>query len=226
MAERKAHQFKRWFQSQPCLILLCWLISMLRVTDAAQREADSAQRVHNCSVRSMVGTVKSTAYGRCFTPDTMRDVLGSFCSGVVIVTAVGDEPLGFTCQSFASLSLNPPLISFSPSRTSTTWPRIRDVGAFCINVLAEDHPHLSTKFARSGTDKYADVNWRPTPHGSPILDGVVAWIDCTLWAEHDGGDHTVVVGEVHDLAADLDQHPLLFYRGNYPTHLLSPPETT
>jgi flavin reductase (DIM6/NTAB) family NADH-FMN oxidoreductase RutF len=145
----------------------------------------------------------------------MRRVLGSFASGIVVVTAHGDEPLGFTCQSFASLSLEPALISFAPARSSTTWPRIREVGTFCVNVLATGHRELSDQFARSGTDKFAGVRWAPSPLGSPLLEGVTAWIDCRLWAEYDGGDHTIVVGEVHDLATDADAHPLLYYRGRY-----------
>ena len=97
-------------------------------------------------------------------PAALRAVLGHFASGVVVVTAAGpDGPLGFTCQSFSSLSLDPPLISFSPSRSSTTWPRIRSVGRFCVNVLADDHSGHSDRFARSGTDKYAGVRWRPGP---------------------------------------------------------------
>ncbi|NMH93709.1 flavin reductase family protein [Pseudonocardia bannensis] len=149
-------------------------------------------------------------------PATMRDVLGHFVSGVVVITADGpDGPIGFTCQSFASLSLDPPLISFSPSRSSSTWPRIREVGSFCVNVLAEDHEHHSAGFARSGTDKFAGVDWTPAPSGAPVLNGVSAWIDCTLWNEYDGGDHTIVVGRVHDLGADSDRLPLLFYRGRY-----------
>ncbi len=84
-------------------------------------------------------------------PAAMRDVLGHFASGVVVVTAAGpDGPLGFTCQSFASLSLDPPLVSFAPARTSTTWPRIREAGTFCVNVLADDQEALSVGFARSG----------------------------------------------------------------------------
>src|SRR5687768_852131 len=80
----------------------------------------------------------------------MRAVLGHFASGVVVITASGpDGPLGFTCQSFSSLSLEPPLVSFCPAGTSTTWPRIRAVGRFCVNVLAADHSDLSTAFARS-----------------------------------------------------------------------------
>jgi flavin reductase (DIM6/NTAB) family NADH-FMN oxidoreductase RutF len=149
-------------------------------------------------------------------PATMREVLGHFASGVVVVTAAGpDGPLGFTCQSFASLSLEPALISFAPARTSSTWPRIRPVGAFCVNVLAADQQHLSGGFARSGTDKFAGVRWWPGPHGAPVLEDVCAWIGCTLWREYDGGDHTIVVGRVHDLGADATRSPLLFHRGRY-----------
>jgi 3-hydroxy-9,10-secoandrosta-1,3,5(10)-triene-9,17-dione monooxygenase reductase component len=149
-------------------------------------------------------------------PATMREVLGHFASGVVVVTAAGSSgPLGFTCQSFASLSLDPALISFAPSRTSSTWPRIRAAGAFCVNVLAADQQHLSGGFARSGVDKFAGVSWWPGPHGAPVLDGACAWIGCTLWREYDGGDHTIVAGRVHDLGADATRSPLLFHRGRY-----------
>ena len=147
---------------------------------------------------------------------TMREVLGHFVSGIVVVTAVDDTgPVGFTCQSFASLSLDPPLITFSPSRTSASWPRIRAAGRFCVNVLAADHAHHSNAFARSGGDKYGGVTWSPAPSGSPVIDEVSAWIDCELHAEHDGGDHTIVVGRVTDLGADPARPPLLYYRGAY-----------
>ena len=146
----------------------------------------------------------------------MREVLGHFVTGIVVITAVGPAgPLGFTCQSFASLSLDPPLVSFAPARSSSTWPGIREVGAFCVNVLAAGHEELSAGFARSGVDKFAGVDWRAAPSGSPVLEGVSAWIDCTLWNEYDGGDHTVVHGLVQDLGADPDRQPLLYYRGRY-----------
>jgi 3-hydroxy-9,10-secoandrosta-1,3,5(10)-triene-9,17-dione monooxygenase reductase component len=149
-------------------------------------------------------------------PRVMRDVLGHFASGVTVVTAVGpDGPIGFTCQSFSSLSLDPPLVALAPARTSSTWPRLRAAGRFCVNVLAEEQSGLSQAFARSGTDKFAGVSWAPSPHGSPMLDGVVAWIDSELWAEYDGGDHTIVVARVLDLGADADRSPLVFHRGNY-----------
>jgi len=146
----------------------------------------------------------------------MREVLGHFVSGIVVVTAVGaDGPLGFTCQSFSSLSLDPPLVSLAPARTSTTWPRIRAVGAFCVNVLAAEHEDLSAAFARSGVDKFAGVAWTPAPSGAPVIEGVSAWVDCALWAEYDGGDHTIAIGRVRDLGADPSRPPLLYYRGRY-----------
>ena len=149
-------------------------------------------------------------------PRVMRDVLGHFVSGVTVVTAMSaDGPAGFTCQSFSSLSLDPPLVAFAPSRTSTTWPQLRDAGRFCVNVLAEEQSELSRQFARSGTDKFAGVAWSASPHGSPVLDGVVAWIDSALWAEYDGGDHTIAVARVLDLGADASRTPLLFHRGAY-----------
>ena len=153
---------------------------------------------------------------RIVEPARLREVLGHFASGVTVVTAVDDDgPIGFTCQSFSSLSLDLPLVVFAPSRTSATWPRLRDLGRFCINVLAADQERFSDQFARSGTDKYAGVPWRPGPSGAPVLDGVCAWIDCALWREYDGGDHTIVLGQVAALGADASRAPLLFHRGRY-----------
>jgi flavin reductase (DIM6/NTAB) family NADH-FMN oxidoreductase RutF len=149
-------------------------------------------------------------------PRLLRDVLGHFASGVTVVTALTpDGPAGFTCQSFSSLSLDPPLVAFAPSRTSRTWPRLREIGRFCVNVLAEDQTALSQSFARSGVDKFAGVPWTRSRMGSPVLQDVVAWIDGELWAEYDGGDHTLVVARVLDLGADPARRPLLFHRGAY-----------
>jgi 3-hydroxy-9,10-secoandrosta-1,3,5(10)-triene-9,17-dione monooxygenase reductase component len=149
-------------------------------------------------------------------PLRLREVLGHFASGVTVVTAdTAAGPIGFTCQSFSSLSLDPPLVVFAPARTSRTWPRLRDIGRFCVNVLAEGQNELSARFALSGSDKFSGVPWRPSRCGSPVLEGVVAWIDCVLWAEYDGGDHTLVAARVLDLAADDERRPLLFHRGAY-----------
>jgi len=149
-------------------------------------------------------------------PAQMREVLGHFASGVTVLTALtGEGPIGFTCQSFSSLSLDPPLVVFAPGRTSTTWPRLRDLGRFCVNVLAEGQDDVSQNFAGSGADRFAGVRWTPSAQGSPVLDDVVAWIDGRLWAEYDGGDHTIVVAQVLDLGAHPDRRPLLFHRGTY-----------
>jgi flavin reductase (DIM6/NTAB) family NADH-FMN oxidoreductase RutF len=149
-------------------------------------------------------------------PQVMREVLGHFASGVTVLTALPDEgPLGFTCQSFSSLSLDPPLVAFAPARTSRTWLRLREIGRFCVNVLAEGQDAVSQNFARSTADKFAGVRWTPSAHGSPVLDDVVAWIDGELWAEYDGGDHTIVVARVLDLGAHPDRRPLLYHRGSY-----------
>ena len=146
----------------------------------------------------------------------MREVLGHFVSGVTVVTALTAEgPLGFTCQSFSSLSLDPPLVVFAPGRSSRTWPRLRALGRFCVNVLAEGQDELARNFARSGVDKFGGVHWRPSRCGSPVLDDVVAWIDTELWAEYDGGDHTIVAARVLDLDAVPQRRPLLYHRGGY-----------
>jgi 3-hydroxy-9,10-secoandrosta-1,3,5(10)-triene-9,17-dione monooxygenase reductase component len=151
-------------------------------------------------------------------PAAFRQVLGTFCSGVTVVAALSPTgPLGLTCQAFASLSLAPPLIMFSPARSSATWPKIRQIGRFCVSILAEEHQKISVQMSRSGTDKFAGVRWQRTPLGAPRLVGAAAWLDCTLEAEHYGGDHTIVIAAVHYMAADQDTRPLLFHQGRYAT---------
>lgn len=148
--------------------------------------------------------------------DKIRKVLGHFASGVTVITAIFDgKPVGFTCQSIASLSLDPPMVMFAPSRISTTWPKIRQAGTFSVNVLSDAHTELSSAFARSGTDKFTGVRWRSSRQGTPVLDGVVAYVDCRVWAEYDGGDHTIVAASVLDLASDSTRRPLLVHRGQY-----------
>jgi 3-hydroxy-9,10-secoandrosta-1,3,5(10)-triene-9,17-dione monooxygenase reductase component len=146
-----------------------------------------------------------------------RTTLGQFCSGVVIATGCLDGvPAGFAAQSFTSLSLDPPLVGLCPAKTSTSWPRLRDSGRFCINILAADQKPVCDLFAKSGIDKFASIDWRPGVTGSPIITGALAYIDCELVAEHDAGDHTIAVGRVLDLdIANPEGAPLLFFRGAY-----------
>ncbi|MEU3887904.1 flavin reductase family protein [Streptomyces sp. NPDC029041] len=154
-------------------------------------------------------------------PGEFRRVLGNFASGVAVVTAppatAGDPPAGFACQSFTSLSLDPPLVAFMVGRTSTTWPRIARAGVFCVNVLASGQGELCRSFAVSGADKFAGVAYDAAPvSGSPRLTGGVAWIDCAIHAVHPGGDHLIVVGRVNALgAAAGPDGPLLFHRGRF-----------
>lgn len=156
-------------------------------------------------------------------PAAFRAVLGHFASGVTVVTAPAQDPAGspagFACQSFASLSLDPPLVTFMVARTSTTWPRIARAGVFCVNVLGAEQEELCRAFAVSGADKFAGVTHTPAPAtGSPRLAGVPAWIDCAVQAVHTGGDHLIVVGRVAALGTDPDAAeagPLLFHRGAF-----------
>ncbi|MFJ9035178.1 flavin reductase family protein [Streptomyces sp. NPDC102406] len=154
-------------------------------------------------------------------PAEFRRVLGTFATGVTVVTAPpaapGTAPAGFACQSFASLSLDPPLVAFMVGRTSTTWPRIARAGVFCVNVLAADQDELCRAFAVSGADKFAGVRHGAAPvSGSPRLDGAAAWVDCAVHAVHTGGDHLIVVGRVTALGTHPDERPpLLFHRGRF-----------
>jgi 3-hydroxy-9,10-secoandrosta-1,3,5(10)-triene-9,17-dione monooxygenase reductase component len=160
-------------------------------------------------------------------PAEFRHVLGHFASGVTVITApaADDEsgPAGFACQSFASLSLDPPLVAFMVARTSTTWPRIARAGVFCVNILGAEQSGLCRAFAvRSAQrpDKFAGVRYGAAPvTGSPRLAGVPAWIDCTIHAVHTGGDHLIVVGRVEALGTEEEAAsaagPLIFHRGSF-----------
>jgi flavin reductase (DIM6/NTAB) family NADH-FMN oxidoreductase RutF len=147
-----------------------------------------------------------------------RQVLGHFCTGVTIIAALDAEgmPTGFTAQSFTSLSLDPPLVSFSPSTTSSTWPKIEAAGHFCVSILAEDQEVLCRTFAESGIDKFKGVGWWPAPAtGSPVMLDALAWVDCRITEVHPAGDHLIVVGQVLSLKLQREGKPLLFYRGGF-----------
>jgi 3-hydroxy-9,10-secoandrosta-1,3,5(10)-triene-9,17-dione monooxygenase reductase component len=145
-----------------------------------------------------------------------RQTLGHFCTGVTVIAAMGaDEPVGFACQSFAALSLDPPLVLFCPGKSSRTWALIEAAGSFCVNVLAHDQRDVSAVFGKAGADKFASIEWHPAPSGAPVLRGVLTWIDCAVESVLDGGDHWIVVGRVTALGEQDDQRPLLFYRGAY-----------
>jgi flavin reductase (DIM6/NTAB) family NADH-FMN oxidoreductase RutF len=146
-----------------------------------------------------------------------RKVLSAVPTGVVVITAMNDSgPVGLVVGTFTSVSLNPPLVGFLPAASSTSFPHVRAARSFCANVLTTDHRDVCRAFATSGGDKFAGLSWQPAPiTGSPILDGVAAWIDCSIDAVHEAGDHFFVVGEVLQLEVAATSPALLFYRGSY-----------
>ena len=109
------------------------------------------------------------------------------------------EPVGMTCQSFASVSLSPPLVLFCPSRASRAWPFMHRAGHFCVNILSDGQQDLSDAMATKGSEKFVGVGWSSSKTGAPLLDGVAGYVDCTVEAVHEAGDHLVVIGRVQDL---------------------------
>ncbi len=152
-----------------------------------------------------------------------RDVLGLFCTGVTVVTSMSTSgPVGMTCQSFSSVSLEPPLVMFCPARTSRAWPLMRAAGFFCVNILDAGQRELSNVMATKGSEKFDGLGWTAAGTGAPVIDGVLGYVDCAIESVHEAGDHYIVVGRVKELAVG-DGHggrrdpatPLLFHRGAY-----------
>jgi 3-hydroxy-9,10-secoandrosta-1,3,5(10)-triene-9,17-dione monooxygenase reductase component len=152
-----------------------------------------------------------------------RDVLGVFATGVTVVTSMsGDQPVGMTCQSFSSVSLDPPLVMFCPAKTSRAWPLMRQAGFFCVNFLSADQQHISNGMASKGNEKFHGVGWRPASTGAPLIEDVLGYVDCTIDRVHEAGDHYIVVGRVQQLSlgdgssdGPVSETPLLFHRGAY-----------
>ncbi len=147
-----------------------------------------------------------------------KDALSRFATGVTVVAGMEDgHPVGFTCQSFMSVSIDPPYVAVAPARSSTTWPRIARAGSFCVNVLTDSQEELSQGFALSGGNKFAGIGWEPAPvTGAPVITGCLAWVDCRVELVHDAGDHELILGRVLDLGV-AEGSPLLFYRSGFAT---------
>jgi 3-hydroxy-9,10-secoandrosta-1,3,5(10)-triene-9,17-dione monooxygenase reductase component len=142
--------------------------------------------------------------------------MGHFATGVTIVTALdGKETVGMSCNSFTSVSLDPPLVLFCAAKNSSTWPHIHNAAHFAVNVLGEDDEALCRTFAAKDVDRFAAVTHHRGSTGAPILADALAYIDCETEAEHDAGDHVIVVGRVIELGYATEGKPLLFYRGGY-----------
>ncbi len=146
----------------------------------------------------------------------LRRILGHYPTGVCVVTALsGSEPLGMVIGSFTSVSLDPALVAFLPGRTSRTWAKIEAAGHFCVNILAEQQQWISRTLSSKTDNKFASIPYRLSESGLPIIEGVVAWIDCKLDAIHEAGDHFIAIGLVRALEAERPNAPLVFLRGEY-----------
>jgi len=147
-----------------------------------------------------------------------RQILGSFPTGVTVVTTLQDgRPVGLAAGSFFSVSLDPPLVGFCVMTTSNTWPAIERSGSFGVSILAEDQSDICRRLAGKAPDKFDDVPWSPAPvTGSPLVAGAVAHLDCDLEQQHVAGDHWIVVGRVRALELHrIEAEPLVFCRGGF-----------
>lgn len=159
---------------------------------------------------------------------TFRETLGHYPTGVAVVTAIGEDekPAGMVVGSFTSVSLDPPLVAFMPTKQSGSWARLRTATRFAVNVLAADQEDVCRRFASRDIDKFAGIGWSTAPGGSPVLDGAVAWVECSYHDIVDGGDHWIVLGRVEALDVPRPALPLLFFQGGYgrfsPPSLVAP----
>ena len=145
-----------------------------------------------------------------------RSVLGNFAAGVTVITTVGSDgtPYGLTATAFTSVSLIPPLVLACIDKRSETYAHFGSSGVFAANFLGQEQQQISQRFAVSGGDKFAGVEWRPGVVGAPILAGTIGHVECRIRNEYDGGDHTIYVGEVEAAAAEAGE-PLIYFRGAY-----------
>lgn len=184
--------------------------SALRRIPAGAEPADAASADESARMRVPAQGTRIDAEG-------YRRVLGHLPTGVTVLTAyAGEAVVGMACNSFTSVSLEPPLISVCPAKTSGTWPLIASATRFCVNILAAHHRESALRFAQRDIDRFAGVSYHARSAG-PALDDAVAWVDCEINAQHDAGDHVIVVATV--VAMEARQHeemaPLVFFRGQY-----------
>lgn len=151
-----------------------------------------------------------------FDPRLLRDAFGCFATGVTVVTSqtATGERVGLTANSFTSVSLDPPLLLFCPGSTASALPVLRESRRFAINILDTDGQAVADRFTKRGIDRFADHDWLDWD-GVPVLASAKAAFACTLHADHDGGDHRIIIGRVTRLALDKSREPLLYLHGRY-----------
>ena len=145
-----------------------------------------------------------------------RRALGQFATGVTVVTALAKSgrPVGLTVNSFASVSLDPPLVLWSLSRQATEFADLNAAGRFAVNVLSARQHHLSRQFATTLPDKFSGVEYERARDGSPLLNGATAQFMCRVEKRIDGGDHVIILGEVEEYRWK-EGEPLVFHAGRY-----------
>lgn len=146
----------------------------------------------------------------------LRGAFGTFATGVTVVTARGADGarVGLTANSLTSVSLDPPLLLFCPARTASALPTLRATARFVVNVLGVDQAAIADRFARRDCDRFDGAAWDDWD-GLPVLAGALANFACTLFADHDGGDHVVLIGRVDRVRSREGHDPLLYFRGAY-----------
>jgi 3-hydroxy-9,10-secoandrosta-1,3,5(10)-triene-9,17-dione monooxygenase reductase component len=151
-------------------------------------------------------------------PFCFRDALGRFATGVAFVTAAPDgQPAGLIVNSLTSVSLQPPLVSFCPARSSLTWSRLRRTGRFGVNVLGRRHEPFVARATPPGADRFAGLDWELGHSGVPLLTDALANLECEIVAEHPTGDHWIVVGRVAHLRTSPSNDPLVFFASAFRT---------
>ncbi|WP_205910454.1 flavin reductase [Rhizobium sp. FY34] len=155
-------------------------------------------------------------------PRALRDAFGAFATGVTVVTTIGPDakPIGFTANSFSSVSLDPPLLLVCLAKTSRNFSAMTTGQGFGVNILSDAQKDVSNTFARPVEDRFATVDWAPGPHGAPILSDVAAWFDCSLSQVIDAGDHVILLGRV-EAFDNSGRNGLGYARGGYFTPLLA-----
>lgn len=157
----------------------------------------------------------------------LRDAFGCFATGVTIVTSLGADgaPIGFTANSFSSVSLDPPLLLVCPDKRASSLPAIRAAGRFGVHVLASHQRPISERFARRGVHRFAEGQWTHDPAGIPMLEEACANFSCLLEADVDAGDHVILVGRITGFRSAPERAPLMYLRGRYTMSEQPPPAT-
>jgi 3-hydroxy-9,10-secoandrosta-1,3,5(10)-triene-9,17-dione monooxygenase reductase component len=149
-------------------------------------------------------------------PRSFRYALGRYATGVALITAAPNgEPAGLIVNSLTSVSLEPPLVSFCPSRSSLTWSRMRRARRFGVNVLGRQHEAFAIRATAAGADRFAGLDWELGRNGTPLLADAIASLECEIIAEHPAGDHWIVVGRVQNLHLSPMEDPLIFFAGAF-----------